>query len=116
MVIVLMIVAFLVHEGLAFWNVAYAVGRREALLNEQHVHGFLEVLPFMAVSFVICLHWNQFLALFGAGPESARWTLGLKRPMLPAGYLIAILAAVLLFLAVPYAEELWRCLRAKPAT
>jgi hypothetical protein len=52
-VILLMIAAFFAHAGTAIWDVAYVVERRKVTPNEQHVHSFLEVLPFCAVSFVI---------------------------------------------------------------
>ena len=83
-VILLMITAFFAHAGTAIWDVAYAVERRKVTPNEQHVHSFLEVLPFCAVSFVICLHWPQFASLFGYGSEKPRFELKKKEPSLPA--------------------------------
>jgi hypothetical protein len=112
LVILLMIGAFLGHEVLAWWDVSYAVTRRQVNPFEQHMHSFLEVLPFMAVSFVICLHWGQFLALWGLGDEPARFTLELKKPPLSGTYVVGMISAIGLFLALPYAEELWRCYRA----
>ncbi len=111
--LLLMIAAFFVHWATAFWDVAYATGRREVRPNEQHIHSFLEVLPFCAVSFVACLHWEQFLALFGQGPEEARFALRLKRPPLSPRYIVGILGAIALLIALPYGEELWRCWRAE---
>ena len=55
-IILIMLLAFFVHWGTSFWDVAYATDRREVRPNEQHIHSFLEVLPFCAVSFVLCLH------------------------------------------------------------
>jgi hypothetical protein len=112
LVILLMIFAFFIHEATAFWDVSYAVTRRNVAPVEQHVHSFLEVLPFMAASFVICLHWRQFLALVGAGTEPARFVLQLKEPPLSMPYVVAILAAIAVFLGLPYAEEFLRCYRA----
>ncbi len=111
LVIFLMIVAFFVHEATAMWDVSYAVSRRDVTPVEQHVHSFLEMLPFMAASFVICLHWGQFLALVGAGPEPARFVLQLKEPPLSMAYVVTILATIGVFLGLPYAEEFWRCYR-----
>jgi hypothetical protein len=112
LVILLMIIAFFIHEATAFWDVSYAVTRRNVAPVEQHVHSFLEVLPFMAASFVICLHWGQFLALFGAGTEPARFVLRLKEPPLSMAYVLSIVAAIGVFVGLPYAEEFWRCYRA----
>ncbi|MBE3559344.1 MAG: diguanylate cyclase [Ktedonobacteraceae bacterium] len=107
----LMIVAFFAHEATAFWDVAYAEGLREVTPNEQHTHSFLEVIPFMAVSVMICLHWDQFCALMGTGDEPPRFELRPKRYPLSRRYVNAILTAVVATVALPYAEEFWRCYR-----
>jgi hypothetical protein len=92
--------------------VAYAVERRKVTPTEQHIHSFLEVLPFCAVSFVICLHSRQFLALFRAGGEKGRFELRRKRPPLPNSYIVGLLSAVMVNTGA-YAEELIRCFVAK---
>ena len=48
-VIVIMLIALVVHEATALWDVAYAHTRRYIGPFEQHMHSFLEVLPIMAV-------------------------------------------------------------------
>lgn len=45
-VIGLMIVFLILHEATAIWNVHYAAATREVTPTEQHVHSFLEMLPF----------------------------------------------------------------------
>jgi hypothetical protein len=112
LVILSMIAGFIAHEVTALWDVSYAVDKRKVTPIEQHVHSFLEMLPLMSMIIVIILHWPQFLALFGAGPETARFTLALKPEPLPWSYVGAFLAAVLAFELLPYAEELVRGLRA----
>lgn len=109
----LMIAAFLAHEATAMWDVSFATERRKVLPREQHTHSFLEMLPFCAVSFVICLHPGQFSALFGRGSEPPRFALRLKHPSLEPKYLVRILSAIGLFIGVPYGEELLRCWNAQ---
>jgi hypothetical protein len=111
LVILLMILAYFIHLAMALYDVSYAVTKRTVTPIEQHVHSFLEVLPFMAISFVVCLYWGQAQALVGLGSESADFRLRLKDPPLPASYLITVIASVLLFLGLPYGEEVWRCYR-----
>ncbi len=111
-VILLMIAAFFAHAATAIWDVAYAVERRKVTPNEQHVHSFLEVLPFCAVSFVICLHWDQFTSLFGQSDEKPRFELKRKQPPLPTSYLAGFLTAVAVNGAA-YGEELIRCWQAE---
>ncbi len=111
-VIAVMIAAFFAHAGTAIWDVAYAVERRKVTPSEQHVHSFLEVLPFCAVSFVICMHWSQFASLFRQGVEKPRFELKKKEPPLSKPYLAGFLVAVAIN-GSAYGEELIRCLRAK---
>jgi hypothetical protein len=112
LVFAVMIIAFLLHEATALWDVTYASATREVTPIEQHVHSFLEMLPLMGLLMVAVLHWGQFLALFGLGPEPARFTITLKPEPLPWAYVVAVLAGVLLFELLPYGKELVRGLRA----
>src|SRR5215471_3554644 len=112
LVIAAMIVCFLAHEVTAHWDLRYAVSRRNVTPTEQHVHNYLGAIPLMALSFIIVLHWPQFLALFGAGPERADFSLALKGTPLPIGYVATLLACIALFDVLPYIEELWRGLAA----
>lgn len=109
LILLVMLVALVVHDATALWDTKYALHHRYVGAIEQHVHSFLELLPFMAVSFVIILHWSEFLTLIGLGSESPRFDLQLKSPPLPISYLMPLSIAVVLFAVVPYTEELWRC-------
>jgi hypothetical protein len=113
LIIAVMIVAFVLHEATALWDVSYADSRREVTPIEQHVHSFLEMLPLMGLLVIVGLHWPQFLALFGLGDEPARLALRLKSDPLPWTYVAAILTAVVVFSIAPYTEELLRGLRAQ---
>ena len=74
---------------------------------EQHIHSFLESLPFMAISALLCLHWEQ-VANRGGWLSPPR----LRRRRLPAAYLAAVFGGMAGFIGLPYAEEAWRCARA----
>lgn len=112
LIIGFMIIMFLLHEATALWDVDYAVARRRVTPLEQHVHSFLEMIPLMALLLIIARHSPQFLALFGAGEEVARFDLIWKTPSLPPAYIAAVLSAASV-VALLYVEELIRCLRAK---
>jgi hypothetical protein len=117
LIFLVMLIALVLHELTAVWDVSYASTRRYVSPFEQHVHSFMEVLPIMAFSFVTVMYWNQFAALFGFGPEAARFELRPKQDPLSPGYLLTLFAAITLFVLLPYAEELWRCVgvsRSKP--
>jgi hypothetical protein len=112
-VIALIIAAYLAHEATINRDSRYTADKRPILAGEQHTHSYLEMVPFCSASFAICVHWDQFLALIGRGSEPARFAFRLRRPPVPIPYVLSILSAVGLSVALPHAEELWRCWQAE---
>lgn len=55
---------------------------------------------------------EHFLALFGLGTEAPRFELVWREPPLPWGYVLCVIAAVMLLEIIPYVEEFIRGLRA----
>jgi hypothetical protein len=112
--LVLLIIAGAItaHEATALWDLRTAQdGGREVTPWEQHIHSFMESLPFMATGALTCLHWEQLRILAsGAGSRDA-WRLRWKRHPLPGAYLGSFGAAIVGLIAVPYGEELLRCVR-----
>jgi len=104
-----------VHELVVLWDVSYASTRRPPNVTEQHLHGFLEVLPILTLSFLLCLRPQQAASLLGLGPEKPDFTLRPKAEPPSPGYVTALLLLVTTAVGLPYAEELLRCLRANPS-
>ncbi|MCL8015456.1 diguanylate cyclase [Streptomyces sp. AS02] len=101
------------HEATALWDVRTAVhSDREVKPVEQHIHSFLESLPFGGLASLMCLHADQVASLLrgGRGDPDA-WRLVPRRPPLPRGYLAGVAAAVGTCVLLPYGEELLRCVR-----
>lgn len=106
--------AIAAHEATALWDVRTAQDSGRTVTPwEQHIHSFLESLPFMATAALACLHWDQLRALAQGAHERDAWRLRWKRNRLPAGYLGAVGGAIIGLVALPYGEELTRCLRAR---
>lgn len=102
------------HDATALWDVRTAVDAgREVTPAEQHLHSFLESLPFTALAALTCLHWDQLRQVPGRWRDPGLWRLRPKRPGLPVPYLVFMGAAVAAFGVVPYAEELTRCWRSR---
>ncbi|WP_019631945.1 hypothetical protein [Actinomadura atramentaria] len=103
-----------VHAATAAWDVSYAEDRRRVTPFEQHCHSLLEVVPLMATGFLAVLHWDQARALFGRDLHRADLRVRRKRPdPLSWRTRLALLGAMGVFGALPYAEEMVRCLRAR---
>jgi hypothetical protein len=103
------------HSATAYWDQAYAEPRRPVTPIEQHLHSLLEVVPLMATGFLTALHWDQARTIAGKDRHERRFALRLKRrDPLPTSAKAGLLAALAIFGALPYGEELWRCRRAKP--
>ncbi|GCB44529.1 diguanylate cyclase [Streptomyces sp. NL15-2K] len=103
-----------VHEATALWDVRTAVkSERQVKPVEQHIHSFLESLPFGALASLMCLHADQVRSLLrgGRGDPDA-WRLVPRRRPLSPGYLVGIAAAIGTCVLLPYGEELLRCRRA----
>lgn len=110
-VIATMLAAFAAHQATAIWDVGYAVQRRVISPTEQHIHGALEMVPFCALSLLVCLHWDQFRALFGIGEEPAETRIRWKTPSLPRTYVGGIMTTTGV-VGLLYSEELLRCIDA----
>lgn len=97
----------LAHEGTAIWDMRAATSNgRELEQTEEHIHSFLELLPFMAISALLCLHWDQVAGRKGwPGPPR------LRARRLPGPYVAALLGGMGGLVALPYAEEALRCAR-----
>lgn len=106
LVIGVMLVGLVAHQLTTFWDLRYAVSRREVPPIEQQVHSWLELLPLTGVVLLSIAHWPQFLALFGLGSAPARFELVVRDPPLPLAYVATLLGAVLLLDVLPYVQEL----------
>ncbi|MFH8344158.1 diguanylate cyclase [Streptomyces sp. NPDC018045] len=101
------------HSATAIWDVTVATEDREVRPVEQHIHSFLEVLPLAAVVITSCLHWESVRDLAQGGRQPGAWKLLPKERPLPGKYLAGIAAGVGACVALPYAEEFIRCVRAR---
>lgn len=110
-ILLLLVVAVVMHQATATWDVRYANATRRVSPLEQHVHGMLEMAPIVATSIVAILNPAELHRLLTAGPTfSFAW----RDPPLPVPYVVGVLVAVFLLGLVPYGEELWRTARGEP--
>jgi hypothetical protein len=104
----LLVAGVVLHTLTAYIDVRYSASRRHIPVFEQFVHGFLTVLPMVALAIVAVLEWPVFRGALspGVGDWSLHWQLAF-----PAGVIVAVLAASLLFGVLPGLVEFaqaWR--------
>jgi hypothetical protein len=85
--------------------------RRRAGALARHVHGFLDVLPLLALALYVVLHAPQLDGTAGAG-----WTLHARHPALPPAMWAAVVAPTLLLAIVPGTVAFGRAWRAHRTT
>jgi len=109
LVLSIMMAAALAHEAILIWDLGYAAKRRPPSPTEQHIHSFLEVLPFTGLAFSVCLNPDDFAVLIGRGKRPSRFRLEPKRHPLSPLYNTVVIAVITATLILPYTEELLRC-------
>ena len=98
----LMTGAAILHEVTAMGDVRLAGNSRRHLSQwEQHIHSFLEVMPFWVVPLMVLLH----------EPTTQGWSFVRRSSALAKRDLVMTGAAITAAGVLPYAEELLRCAR-----
>ena len=111
LVLGIMAASTLAHEMIVLWDVGYAVKLRPPSATEQHVHSFLEVLPFTGLAVSVCLNPSDAVAMLHGETRAAQLRLTPKRHPRAPLYNATVIALVTLTLAIPYVEEFVRCWR-----
>lgn len=96
------------HSVTAYRDLRYTAPRRHVSVFEQYVHGFLIVLPLVALALVVLLHWPAVAALWRG---DARWEVYWKQPSLDARIVTGVLLACLLLGVLPGVYEFVRTWR-----
>jgi hypothetical protein len=96
-----MIVLVLVHSVLSYIDVRYTDNRRRILPLEQTIHGFMDVLPLVAVALLGVLHWQEI--------RTGSTTFALVSPV--TFERVLLLAVFVVLAGLPILEELLRGLR-----
>jgi hypothetical protein len=104
----LIVVCVIAHTVLAHLDISYTDGLRHISPIEQHVHGFMEVLPLVAVALLGILHWSE-ISDGAAGPMFSHPMFSLRAPIDVGRVLLVSSFAVLA--GVPIMEELARTYR-----
>lgn len=112
---VLLVLALIVvlHTLTTYWDLAYTLDRRRIGAFEQLVHGWLELLPFIAFMLLALAHWPQMRLLLDA--DASRWAWRLRDPPLSPLLILNVLGLSLLFAVAPAVREFIEAWRARAA-
>ncbi|HWL74483.1 MAG TPA: hypothetical protein VNQ74_11470 [Burkholderiaceae bacterium] len=105
-VFVVLVALVVAHSFLSYIDVRYTDGRRRISPMEQSIHGFMDVLPLVAVAMLGVQHWPEIRA--GAVPFALGAAIDFERVLLLTSF--AVLAGL------PVLEELLRTLRSSPSS
>jgi hypothetical protein len=100
-VFVLMVALVLTHSVLSYMDVRYTDGRRRILPIEQTIHGFMDVLPLVAVALLGVQHWPEIRG--GSMTVAPVPSIDLPR--------VLLLLSFVVLAGLPIVEELLRCFR-----
>ncbi len=111
LILLICIVAWVLHELVAHWDVHYASDIRQISVWEMHAHSYLATLPIFMLIGVIIINWPVFMDLIQLNWQGQMHFERLSE--FPGGpvYFPIYIAAVMLFGVLPYFEENIRCLR-----
>jgi hypothetical protein len=98
LVLAMLILTVGVHSALSYLDVRYTQPRRRISALEQHVHGYMDVLPVAALGLWSVLNWDEIWA----DPWDLRLDDALAAPKL------VLLASFAVCTGLPVLEELWR--------
>ncbi|MCG6658461.1 diguanylate cyclase [Halomonas campisalis] len=111
LVLLICLLAWVLHELVAHWDVHYTAPRRRIGIWEMHAHSYLASLPLYMLAMILILNWPVVLDLV-----RLEWAgqLRLERLAEPHGgerYLPLYLTFMAVLCVFPYLEENLRCLR-----
>jgi len=110
LVLLICLVAWVLHELVAHWDVHYTKEIRHISIWEMHAHSYLATLPLFMLLGIIVLNWEVFMLLV-----TFNWhgQMSLERATVAPGgrfYINFYVLMVLILGVVPYVEENLRCL------
>ncbi len=112
LILMICLVAWLMHEAVAHYDVHYSAPLRRISLWEVHVHNYMATLPLYLFMLIVVINWDivvKLVTLDWAGQfEFSRAV----APHASPDYLKFYLIFMALLCVVPYVEENIRCLRA----
>ncbi len=110
-VLLICIAAWLMHEFVAHWDVAYSSHKRHISIWEVHVHNYMATVPLYILMLIVVLNWPMFVKLITFEWEGNMGLVRMQNPYPSSAYMTWYLTFMGILCVVPYVEENLRCLR-----
>lgn len=111
LVLLICIVAWVLHELVAHWDVHYTKDTRKISVWEMHAHSYLATLPLFMLIIVTVIKWPVFLQLISLDWQGQMTLTQAQQYPGGSGYFPAYILLVVTLGIIPYVEENLRCLR-----
>lgn len=111
LVLIICLLAWVLHEVVAHWDVHYAAPRRHISIWEMHAHSYLASLPFYMLVMILVINWPVVLDLVSLNWQGQLRLVAMDVPHGGDGFLSFYLSFMALLCMFPYLEENLRCLR-----
>ena len=109
MILLICIAAWLCHEVVAHWDVAYSSPLRHISIWETHVHNYMATLPLFLLMLIVVLNWDAALKLVRFDWAGEFYLRRVEIPHGGSSYLRNYLAFMAVLCVMPYIEENLRC-------
>lgn len=111
LVILICILAWLLHEAIAHWDVRYASPRRHISIWEMHAHSYMATLPLYLLVIILVMNWPTFIRVISLDWAGEWQLIRVDKAYVGGKYLLNYLVFMLIACVLPYTEELLRCIR-----
>jgi hypothetical protein len=112
LILLICIIAWLMHEFVAHWDVYYSAPLRKISIWEVHVHNYMATLPLFLLMLIVVLNWDVVLKLVKLDWAGEMSFQRVQTPHGGSAYLPAYLTFMGILCVIPYIEENLRCWRA----
>ncbi len=110
-VLLICLVAVLMHEFVAHWDVHYSASMRHISIWEVHVHNYMSTIPLYLFMLIVVINWEMFMNLVTFNWEGNMQFRRMETPHGSPVYLKYYLLFMFVTCVLPYLEENIRCLR-----
>ncbi|MEL7185117.1 MAG: diguanylate cyclase [Pseudomonadota bacterium] len=110
-VLLICIVAWLMHEFVAHYDVHYSSPKRHISIWETHVHNYMATIPLFLIMLIVVINWDMFLNLVTLNWKGHMALQRIENPHGGERYAAIYLAFMGATCVLPYVEENIRCLR-----